>query len=93
MLRNGLDDRYDVLPGMRITGIPTGSPHAVGPDEIAVGKGPTPIVRAQATIIHQADRTDIRITPGGVAGDLLMNTLGIARQIRHVLLAAPGLGA
>jgi hypothetical protein len=45
------------------------------------------------TIIHRADRTDIRITPGGVAGDLLMNSLGIARQIRHVLLAAPGLGA
>ena len=39
-LRNGLDDRYDVLPGMRITRIPTGSPHAAGPDEIAVGKGP-----------------------------------------------------
>ena len=27
-LRNGLDDRYDVLPGMRITRIRTGSPHA-----------------------------------------------------------------
>ena len=92
-LRNGLDDRYDALPGMRITRIPTGSPHAAGPDEIAVGKGPTPIVRAQATIIHQADRTDIRITPGGIAGDLLMNTLGIAREIRHVLLHAPGIGA
>jgi hypothetical protein len=92
-LRNGLDDRYDVLPGMRITRIPAGSPQSAGPDEIAVGKGPTPMVRAQVTIIRQADRTDIRITPGGIAGDLLMNTLGIAREIRHVLLHAPGIGA
>lgn len=92
-LRNGLDDRYDVLPGMRISRIPVGSPQPADPDEIAVAKGPTPMVRAQVTIIRQADRTDIRITPSGIAGDLLMNTLGIARQIRHVLLHAPGIGA
>lgn len=78
---------------MRIPRIPVGGPHAADPDEIAVGKGPTPMVRAQVTIIHQADRTDIRITPGGIAGDLLMNTLGIAREIRRVLLHAPGIGA
>ncbi len=51
------------------------------------------MVRAQVTIIHQADHTDIRITPGGVAGDLLMNTVGIARKIRRVLLDAPGIGS
>ena len=38
------------------------------------------MVRAQVTIIRRADRTDIRITPGGVAGDLLINTFGIARR-------------
>jgi hypothetical protein len=27
-----------------------------------------------------------------VAGDLLMNTFGIARKIRRVLLDAPGIG-
>jgi hypothetical protein len=73
--------------------LPVGRPQAAHRDEIAVGKGSSPVVRAQVTIIHRADRTDIRITPGGVAGDLLMNSLGIARLIRHVLLAAPGLGA
>ena len=92
-LRAGLDDRYDVLPGMRITRIPLGSPQAAEPDEIAVGKGPTPMVRAQVTIIRRGDHTDIRITPGGLAGDLLMNTLGIARKIRRVLLDAPGIGS
>jgi hypothetical protein len=92
-LRDGLDDRYDVLPGMRMPRLPVGRPQAAGRDEIVVGKGSSPMVRAQVTVIHRADRTDIRITPGGVAGDLVMNTLGIARRIRHVLLAAPGLGA
>ncbi len=92
-LRNGLDDRYDVLPGRRMTRVPVGSPRAGDPDEIVVEKGPSPMVRAQVTIIRRADRTDIRITPGGVAGDLLMNTFGIARKIRHALLAAPGLGS
>lgn len=73
--------------------LPIGSPQAGGPDEITVGKGSSPMVRAQVTIIRQPDHTDIRITPGGVAGDLLMNTLGIARKIRHVLQAAPGIGS
>jgi len=72
--------------------VPFGSVESADPDEIMVEKGPTPMVRAQVTIIHRPDRTDIRITPGGVAGDLLMNTFGIARTIRGVLLDAPGIG-
>jgi len=71
--------------------IPIGGPEPAGPDEIMVGKGPTPMVRAQVTIIHRAGHTDIRITPGGVAGDLLMNTVGIARKVRRVLLDTPGI--
>lgn len=74
-----------------MTRIPLGSPRAAGADEIVVGKGPSPMVRAQVTIIRRTGHTDIRITPGGVAGDLLMNTLGIARKIRRVLLDAPGI--
>ena len=92
-LRAGLDDRYDVLPGMRMPRIPLGSVQAADPDEILVEKGPTPMVRAQVTIIRRAGHTDIRITPGGVAGDLLMNTLGIARTVRRVLLEPPGIGS
>lgn len=74
-----------------MTRIPLGSPRAAGADEIVVGKGPSPMVRAQVTIIRRTGHTDIRITPGGVAGDLLMNTVGIARKIRRVLLDAPGI--
>jgi hypothetical protein len=92
-LRDGLDRRYDVRPGMRMPRIPLGDPSAAGPDEIVVGKGPTPMVRAQVTIVRRPGHTEIRITPGGVAGDLLMNTLGIARKIRRVLLDAPGIGS
>ena len=92
-LRHGLDDRYDVLPGMRMPQAPIGSPHPSGPDDIVVGKGSSPMVRAQVSIVRRDGHTDIRITPGGLAGDLLMNTFGIARKIRQVLLAAPGIGA
>ena len=92
-LRDGLDGRYDVFPGRRMNRFPIGSPQAAGPDEIVVGQGSNPMVRAQVTIIRGAGRTDIRITPGGVAGDLLMNTFGIAREVRRVLREAPGLGS
>lgn len=73
--------------------IPFGTVQAADPDQIMVEKGPSPMVRAQVTIVRRADRTDIRITPGGVLGDLLMNTLGIARTVRRVLLDAPGLAS
>jgi hypothetical protein len=64
-LRNGLDDRYDVLPGMRISRIPVGSPQPADPDEIAVAKGPTPMVRAQVTIIRQAAAPTSASPPAG----------------------------
>jgi hypothetical protein len=92
-LRDGLDDRYDVLIGKRMNRFPIGTPRAAGPDEIVVAKGPSPMVRAQVTIIRRAGHTAIRITPAGLAGDLLMNTFGIAREVRRVLLEAPGLGS
>jgi hypothetical protein len=91
-LRDGLGDRYDVFPGTRMNRFPVGAPQPASPDEIVVGKGQNPMVRAQVRITRRAGRTDIRITPGGVAGDLLMNTFGIAREVRRALLEAPGLG-
>jgi hypothetical protein len=90
-LRNGLDPSYEVLPGMRMPRTPlSGSPRPSGPELIMVAAGP--MVRAQVRIIARAGRTDLRITPGGVLGDLLMNTFGIAREVRKVLLRAPSLG-
>jgi hypothetical protein len=91
-LRSGLDPRYEVLPGMRMPRSPLfGRPRPSEPDLIMVTA--RPMVRAQVRLIPQAGRTDLQITPGGVLGDLLMNTLGIAREVRQALLDAPGLHA
>lgn len=91
-LRDGLDPRYEVLPGMRMPRSPLfGMPRPSGPELIMVTSGT--MFRAQVTIIPRGGRTDLRITPGGVSGDLLVNTLGIARRVRQALLNAPHLNA
>jgi hypothetical protein len=88
-LRDGLDSRYEVQPGTQMPRSPLGKPRPDVPELIMVSAGP--MVRAQVRIIPRPGRTDLRITPGGVLGDLIMNTLGVARQIRHTLLNAPTL--
>ncbi len=90
-LRTGLDPRYEVVPGMRMPRSPLfGKPHADRPELILVSS--SPMARAQVRIIRRPGQTDIRVTPGGLLGDLLMNTLGIAPKVRRVLRDAPGLG-
>jgi hypothetical protein len=89
-LRDGLDPHYEVLPGMLMPRSPLfGGPRAAEPELIMVAA--SPMVRAQVRIIPRAGRTDLRITPAGLLGDLLMNTVGIAREVRQALLNAPGL--
>jgi hypothetical protein len=91
-LRNGLDARYEVLPGMKMPRSPLfGRPRPSEPELILVTSGP--MVRAQVRLIPGAGRTDLQITPAGLLGDLLMNTLGIAREVRQALLNAPSLDA
>lgn len=90
-LRDGLDPRYEVQAGMRMPRAPFGTPRPGNPELIMVTS--SPMVRAQVTVVPRAGRTDLRISPGGVLGDLLMNTLGVARTIRQVLLNAPTLNA
>jgi hypothetical protein len=91
-LRAGLDPRYEVQPGMRMPRSPLfGRPRPDKPELILVAAGP--MVRAQVTIIRRSGHADIRVIPGGVLGDLLMNTFGIARKVRQALLDAPGLHA
>ena len=94
VLRNGLDGRYQVLPGTRMPRSPLfGRPLPGGPELIMVAA--SSMVRAQVTIVPgpRPGSTDLRVTPSGVLGDLLMNTFGIARQVRQALLDAPGLQA
>jgi hypothetical protein len=49
------------------------------------------MVRAQVRIIRRSGKTDVRVTPGGLLGDLVMNTLGIAPKVRQALRDAPSL--
>jgi hypothetical protein len=90
-LRNGLDPRYEVLSGMRMPRAPFATPQPGAPELIMVTAGP--MVRAQVKIVARAEGTDLQITPGGLLGDLVMNTLGVARQVRQALLHAPTLNA
>jgi hypothetical protein len=44
------------------------------------------------TIIPRGGQTELRISPGGISLDLIVNTFGIARKVRGVLassLASP----
>ena len=89
-LRTGLEHGYEGQPGMRMPRTPLiGSPQPDRPELILVSSGR--MARAQVRIIRHSGMTDIRVTPGGVLADLLMNALGIAPKIRRVLREAPGL--
>jgi hypothetical protein len=89
-LRAGLDARYEVTPGMRMPRMPLlGKPRPDRPELILVSA--SPVVRAQVRIIRHSGMTDLRVIPGGLLIDLLVNTLGIARKIRRALRDAPAL--
>lgn len=91
-LRDSLDPRYEVRPAMRMPRSPLlGRPKPSEPELILVTSGP--MYQAQVRVVHQAGHTDLRVTPGGVSGDLLVNALGIARRVRSALLDSPSLDA
>lgn len=90
-LRDGLGPGYDVQPGNWMPISPFGTPQPDQPDAILIGKRSHPLARAQVTIVRQTEATAIRVSPGGPFLGFVVNTLVIARKIRRVLLAAPGL--
>jgi hypothetical protein len=90
-LRRGLGPAFRVLPGRRMSWFPFGGPRPSDPDTIVVGTGSVRLVKAQVTVDREDGRTRLRISPGGLASDLLVNALGIARRVRRVLEAAPTL--
>ncbi len=93
-LRDGLGDRYHVLPGMAIgqlalvQGVREG-----GPDTIVVGTHGNRIFKAQVTIVRRSAQTELQIVPGGITFFLVVNTLGIARKVQRVLASSPSLSA
>jgi hypothetical protein len=91
VLREGLSARYNVLPGMRMTRNPVGNPRPGQSDTILVGIGSNRVIRTQVTIVRRSGQTDLRISPGGISWELLLNTLGSARKIRRVLSDASNL--
>jgi hypothetical protein len=93
VLREGLGDGYNVLPGMAMGRPAWSGPHEGQPDTILVGTGSNRAVKAQVTLIRRSGQTELRISPGGLSGDLVLNTLGIARKVRQVLISSPGLSA
>jgi hypothetical protein len=92
-LRDGLGDRYNVLPGMAMGRMMIQGPRKGQPNMIVIGTGENLVVKAQVTIMAQDGHTKLRISPGGVTLDLLLNSLGIARKVRRVLKNSPGLAA
>jgi hypothetical protein len=90
-LREGLGPTYDVLPGRRLIRAPFSAPVPGSPDTIVVGSRGNRVWRAQVSIVRRPGRSELRISPGGLLSDLVINALGIARKTRSVLSAAPGL--
>jgi hypothetical protein len=85
-LRAGLGSRYNVLPGMRTARKPMAGPEPAQPDAILVGTGSNRLFKAQLTISrHAPGHTDVRISPGGLGWETIVNSLRIVPKIRRVL--------
>jgi hypothetical protein len=91
VLRDGLGAGYNVLPGMAIGQLAFQGLKQGRPNTIVVGTGDNRIVKAQVTITPQGGQTKLRIRPGGVTIDRLVNTFGIAREVRRALANSPSL--
>jgi hypothetical protein len=93
VLRDGLGAGYNVLPGMAMGRTALQGPHKGRPNTIVVGTGDNIIVKAQVTISPRGGQTELRISPGGITLDRLVNTFGVAREVRRVLASSLGLSA
>ncbi|HTX08244.1 MAG TPA: hypothetical protein VME22_06510 [Solirubrobacteraceae bacterium] len=90
-LRDGLGPGFNVLPGMRVTRAPFSQPVPGSDDTVAVGTKDNRVWRAQVSIVREPGRTELRITPGGLISDYVLNALWTARKTRRALSTAPGL--
>ena len=62
------------------------------PETITVGTGSNRLFRAQVSITRISSHTSIRVSSGGLTLlPVLVNTLGVARKVRRVLLNSPEL--
>jgi hypothetical protein len=93
VLRDGLGDGYNVLPGMTAGQFAFQGPQEGRPNTIVVGTGGNRLVKAQVTITPRSGQTELRISPGGLTWDRVLNTFGVARKVRGVLESSPSLSA
>jgi hypothetical protein len=91
VLKDGLSEGHNVLPGMAMGRTILQGAHEGRPNTIVVGTGDNYLVKAQVTITPRAGQTELRISPGGLTWDLLLNTFGIARTVKRVLASSPSL--
>ena len=92
-LRDGLGAGYNVLPGMAMGRTPLQGPHEGRPNTIVVGTDDNRVVKAQVTITTRGGQTRLRIRPGGITLTLVLNTFGVAREVRRVLANSSSLSA
>jgi hypothetical protein len=93
VLRDGLGAGYNVLPGMTIGQLAFQGPKQGRPNTIVVGTGDNRLIKAQVTITPHDGQTELRIRSGGITLYRIVNTFGLAREIRRVLASSPGLSA
>jgi len=93
VLRDGLGAGYNVLPGMAMGRFLFQAAHEGRPNTIVVGTGDNRVVKTQVTITPRGGQTELRISPGGVTWDLLLNTFGVAREVSRVLRSSADLSA
>jgi hypothetical protein len=89
----GLGAGYNVLPRMAMGRTALQRPHDGRANTIVVGTGDNRVVKAQVTIISRDGETRLRISPGGISADLIVNTFGVAREVRNVLASLHGRSA
>ncbi|CAO5183523.1 hypothetical protein FAIPA1_520007 [Frankia sp. AiPs1] len=71
---------------MRTARRPLVTPEAGEPDVILVGTGSNRLFTAQLTVTGKTPGgTDVRIRPGGLGWETIVNSLTITRRVRRVL--------
>jgi hypothetical protein len=90
VLREGLGSKYNVQLGMGMSRHAFGSPLPDRPDTILVGTGSNRVIKAEVGIIRRGGLTQLDVRPGGISWDLIINSAGIARKVRHVLESSLG---
>ncbi|MHB1570315.1 MAG: hypothetical protein ACYC0H_14070 [Solirubrobacteraceae bacterium] len=90
-LHRGLGQKYNVLPGMRLTLAPFAKPVPGTPDTIVVGIASNRARRAQVSIVRRSGVCELQISPGGLTSDRLLNMVVTTPKVRRVLADAPQL--